>query len=317
MLMRCSRGEGVIVGGGMDKSLSIQQIRYFIAVVEYRNFTAAASSLYISQPALSKSIKQLEEDLGVQLIERSFHAICLTEAGSVFYDASVQFLNQYSDFLYDFKNRAFNPAYGRTKISIAGAILDAFFSDVICQFCREHPDIRVDIYDGDMEQIVKDLTEGVTDTGIIMLPYEQQDSFKIIPIIHDECHVVVHHTHPFAECDSVDIKRLVGKRIFTTSEYSKLYHTFVSICQSHNVEPDIVYRCSVPKVLLNLAALNLGAAILPRPVVIRNITSELVHKPLLPTVPWEVGLMYSKKRYISPATNLIIKYIQSYFNNAD
>lgn len=78
--------------------MDVQHLKYFVAVVNCRNFTKASEQLMVTQPMLTRVIKQMEEELGVKLIERTSKSFAMTDVGAMFYRRSVEFLARYQDF---------------------------------------------------------------------------------------------------------------------------------------------------------------------------------------------------------------------------
>ena len=120
--------------------MELRHLRYFVAVAEEKSFNKAAVRLYISQPPLSRQIKQLEEEIGVTLIDRENRPLKLTEAGEFFYDHAIQILKKSDDL------RAMTIRKGNfdntLSIGFVSSILYGILPKVIARFREVYPNVE-------------------------------------------------------------------------------------------------------------------------------------------------------------------------------
>ena len=144
--------------------MDLRQLRYFVAVATTRNFTRAAEQMHIAQPPLSRQIQQLEEELGVQLIQRNSRPVRLTEAGRLFYEQSLQVLQKVDQM----KTGARQAASGqRQSISIAyvASTLYGGLPMLVRMFRQRYPDTDVHLVDLRSVQQMAELKTGRIDLG--------------------------------------------------------------------------------------------------------------------------------------------------------
>ncbi|HAG44359.1 MAG TPA: LysR family transcriptional regulator, partial [Clostridium sp.] len=127
--------------------MSIRNLTYFVEVAKEKNFTRAANNLHLSQPALSKVIKNLENDLKVQLIDRQGKQFKLTDAGEIFYnncETALETINKELEKLYD----SVNFQKGKIIVGIPPVIGTAIFPTLLSNFKKTYPDIEIILIEG-------------------------------------------------------------------------------------------------------------------------------------------------------------------------
>lgn len=132
--------------------MDIRQLTYFIEVGKYKSFTKASKSLHLSQSTLSKVVKSLEEELNVELIDRSAKKIKLTEAGEIILAEGEKIMESLEDIsvhLYDLMNLR----KGKIKLGIPPIIGFLFFPKIIKEFNELYPDIKIQIFEDDSKTV--------------------------------------------------------------------------------------------------------------------------------------------------------------------
>ena len=147
-------------------SVELRHLRYFYEVANEMNFTRAAEKLNIAQPPLSKQIKDLEEELGVQLFERRPHFLALTPEGTVFKQYAGQIL-ELADRSKEAVREMGSGLNGTINISaVEGGSTQRMLSKWILEFSKDHPAVRFNIWTGSSDEIVTRLRDGLCDFGI-------------------------------------------------------------------------------------------------------------------------------------------------------
>lgn len=160
------------------KYMELRHLRYFVAVAQEKSFNKAAERLFISQPPLSRQIKQLEEEIGVLLIDRDNRPLKLTEAGEFFYGHALQILAQ-SDNLRAMTTR--KGSFDNTlSIGFVASILYGILPKVIARFRQVYPNIEIKLYELNSWQQMQALTEGKIDVGFGRLLFEDASTRRIL-----------------------------------------------------------------------------------------------------------------------------------------
>ena len=293
--------------------MDIQHIRYFLAVARHESFSKAAEELFVTQPILTRCVKNLEKELQVQLIERSTKHFTLTEAGRLLLCQGNQLLQQHRDIYRQMADMAGGQA-GELRISGPGVLLDMYFPKLVTQFRKAHPGVRITIRESGTRTVVQDVIDGSADIGLVMLPLADPEHLQIIPIVKDEIHVLVHKDHPLAKQDRIHIRQLEGLDLITYNESTTLYHAFEKLCKQAGFSPAIAYQSMMPGFILDILSYGDCAGVFPAPMLRQANRPELVSVPLEPQFPWQIAMITKKDRYVSNATESFLTFTQNFLS---
>lgn len=152
--------------------MNLSQAEYFLTVAEKKSFTLAAKSLYISQPALSKQISLLEQELGIKLLIRNNKMVCLTEAGKAF-QSDLQNIMEHLTLAKERAVQIGNQTQKQIRIScFDGVVMDDFLPDILKNIRQIIPEIQIDLERGNFKDIRQQLIDHDTDL-IFTLDFEQ------------------------------------------------------------------------------------------------------------------------------------------------
>ncbi|MBQ9607547.1 MAG: LysR family transcriptional regulator [Lachnospiraceae bacterium] len=166
--------------------MELRHIRYFMAVAEEMNFTRAAEKLCIAQPPLSRQIKDLEDELGAKLFERSPHSLHLTEEGLLFKQYARQILELESKSKDDISEMS-SGLHGRIYIATVEGYGPHLLAGWISAFHKANPHVQYDFWTGTTDEIVNRIHKGLCDLAIVMEPFSDP-----------ELNSVTVHTEPWA-----------------------------------------------------------------------------------------------------------------------
>ena len=148
--------------------MEIHHLRYFVEIARNKSFTRAAEQLYITQPMLTRVIKQLEEELDAKLIERTSKSFRLTDVGEAFYLQAQDLLLRYND-LYRTIDDVRSVRSGEVRLSTPGVLLDMYFAPLLAQFRNKFPGIDINIVEEGSKLVVKAVLSNQADLGMVML----------------------------------------------------------------------------------------------------------------------------------------------------
>ncbi|WP_026402282.1 LysR family transcriptional regulator [Actinomadura rifamycini] len=182
-------------------------LRYFVTVAEEGNLTRAAERLYVSQPALTKQIRQLEARLGVRLFTRSRAGMALTDPGRALADRAPALLDGWDDAW-----RATKAASRRAaRVLYVGYLASAANEAtprIIAEFVRRRPGWRVEMRQSPWSAPAAGLDEGTVDVALVRLPFPGQDGFHVRVLITEPRHVVLPAAHPLAAREIVALREV-------------------------------------------------------------------------------------------------------------
>ncbi|WHX77655.1 LysR family transcriptional regulator [Priestia flexa] len=288
--------------------MDIRELQHFMEVVNQKSFTKAASAIHLSQPALSKIVKKLEEELGVDLFDRSTRKLTLTDAGQVVYNQSqklVSTLHELHALLDDLRHLP----TGEIKIGIPPLIGTIVFPMIAKKFTKKHPQVTLELVELGAKRIVELVESEQVDLGIIVLPV-QNPMFHIYPFVQEEFNLYIHHKHPLAQKQIVSLSELKEEPFILFSKDFSLHDRIIHECIEAGFQPKIAYESSQWDLIIELVASELGIAILPKSVY-PKINNPLIRSiPISsPTPMWELGIILKKERYMSFATRELLSFL--------
>jgi len=167
--------------------MDVKQAQYLMEIEEKRSISKAAESLYISQPALSKYLKQLEEKLGISIFDRD-HDMKPTDEGAVYLAYIHRYVADYKQTIEHINNMK-NQISGNLYLGIPSVRLDSFFADFMSQFIQQYPSIHVDLIAEPIANILKYLEAGRIDI-VCMLPMTENPNLLYTPLISEDLFIV-------------------------------------------------------------------------------------------------------------------------------
>lgn len=188
--------------------MELRQLKYFSRAYELQNFTEAARQLHISQSTLSQQIRQLEDELSVQLFDRVGKKVVPTEAGSAFYPYACRTMTDAENgrqIIRDLKGIRTGELHVGVTYSLGG-LLTAALSD----FTVSYPGIRVLITFGTSEELTGRLSEGSIDLALSFKPEGLHEAFDTMLLFSSELRFIVHSSHPMAGLDAVGLRKISG-----------------------------------------------------------------------------------------------------------
>jgi len=272
--------------------MDLRHLRYFIAVAEEQHFTRAAERLHMAQPPLSQAIRQLESELGVELLHRSTRSVTLTPAGEAYLERARDVLHAVGD-ASEHARRVAAGVVGHLVIGCVGSATYSLLPQLSRGLARELPGIDF-AFRGEMlvpDQIAA-LRAGDIDIALLRPPVSDL-GLVVEPVRHDRLVVALPESHPLASAARVRVKQLAGCDLIVHSadRRSMMYGVALRLLRGAGIEPHIRHEVGETSTLVTLVAGGLGVAIVPEPV--RALRLEgVVYRPLVQpaeTVPLAVA----------------------------
>jgi DNA-binding transcriptional LysR family regulator len=209
--------------------MELRHLRYFVAVAEEQNITRAAARLRVSQPPLSRQIRDLEDELGVELLTRSAHAVRLTEAGRHFLGEAKAVLQRAEQAVGSTKDVA-RGLQGDIDIGYAPSLSVDLLPRALQLFQHECPGVRARLHDLTTEELVAGVRDGELNVALVIRPASAAlrglsfDILRAYPV-----RVAVSPSHALARSRGVELGRLRSERLigFTRKDYPE-YHAWVT-----------------------------------------------------------------------------------------
>jgi DNA-binding transcriptional LysR family regulator len=292
--------------------MELRDLKSFIEVANYKSFSKAAAHSYLSQPALSKAVKKLEEELHVELFERSRRELKLTDAGKIVYQQAVKALLPLSE-LTTLLDELMNIEVGEIKMGIPPLIGTLFFPSIARNFNELYPKVSLELVELGAKRIGDLVEEGQIDLGIIVLPSDQT-KFNVTPFIKDEFVLFVHKDHYLAHQNTVHLNQLKNESFILFSHEFTLHDYIRQACIDAGFTPIVSYRSSQWDLIIELVASQLGITILPKSIYYKQNNPNIKIIPLTESaLVWELGIITKKDSYHSFALRELLKLLAKGF----
>lgn len=243
--------------------MELRHLLYFQAVAEELNYRKAAERLYISQPGLSRQIKQLEELLGVQLFERDKKHVELTVAGVYFKD-EVDFVINHLESAKNQLKLINSGKVGELRIGFLGSASNRVLPDLLTKLNSEQPLITTSLEELSNSAQVEMIQKDKLDMGFVRLA-SVPDDLVMKPVLRDSFSLVVPESHPIPVQDFKSISQFRDDSfILFSSDYSNYYYEqILSICKDSGFSPKIRHKSVHALTIFRLVENGLGVAIVP------------------------------------------------------
>lgn len=277
-------------------------LKYFLTVAREENITRAADILHISQPALSRQMMQLEEELGTQLFVRGRHSTTLTEDG--------MFLRRRAQEIVDLTEKTEREFLtGKEEISGTisigsgeGAVM-RFLANIMREFSVLYPDVRFDLYSSDADHVKERLERGTLDIGIIIGNSDLSKYESLVLPVKERWGVIVPAKCPLSKKEYITREELVGHKVFVAkrgvsqgvSDWFGKYYGKMEIYATYN----LLYNAAV------LVDSEIGAALCIEGAVSLYNSPNVIFKPFSPELTVQNTLIYKAQ----PMTRTVAKFI--------
>ena len=242
--------------------METRQLRYFVAVAEERHFGRAAQRLHMAQPPLSHQIKQLEDQIGTQLLVRTTRKVDLTPAGELLLIRARMVLAGIEQLEQDVRLVG-RGARGVIRIGFSGSATYSLMPRIVESARRSLPDVRLNIQ-GEMltPQMEEALEEGRLDMAVLRPPV-QSDDLELNLLEQDELVVALPEAHRLASLGTLNLCDLSGEQYICYSQTSAVNSIFLEACRKAGFRPDVVQEARETSTLLSFVSAGMGIALVP------------------------------------------------------
>jgi DNA-binding transcriptional LysR family regulator len=241
-------------------NVDVRHLRAFVAVAETENFTRAAQRLLISQPSLSYTIRQLENDLGLRLFSRTTRSTVLTREGAWFLPEARAILDRLDETLAT-ASRMARGELGQLRVGYLIGAAVAQVPDILRAFARRYPAVGVEPREYDFGAPNGGLDTGETDVAIVRPPLDLPGALSY-PMLTEPCVACVPERHPIARDATVSVERLVSEPI-VAAPGSGVWRDYWLLAGFRDEPPNVVYEAATFEAELQAVALGRGLSIVP------------------------------------------------------
>ncbi|WP_077328459.1 LysR family transcriptional regulator [Virgibacillus siamensis] len=286
--------------------MDIRQIEYFAEVARQLNFTKAAAVLHISQPSLSKTMKNLEDELDVTLFYRGTKQLELTDAGQAFLINAKNVLDAFENLTTEL-NDVIDLKRGEIKIGIPPIIGAAFFSKLISRYKETYPSINIRLTEVGSNTIKAGVSDGELDIGLVCNLPVQKENFETIKLLKDPLMLIAHKDNPLAWEKEISFSQIAEEPFILYRHDFSLHDKIIHACDKHGFYPNVVCESSQKDFMVEMVEAKLGIALLPSKICEHINSDQIITVPFhKPVVNLELGMIWKKNKYLPFAVRQFI-----------
>lgn len=243
--------------------MEVRRLHYFLAVARELHFGRAATSLHISQPALSQQVKQLERELGAQLLERTTREVRLTPLG-VQVAEQASFLEDAESLVVNSLDELVSGRRGALRIGFVPSAAFGLLPRLVAPFARDHPNVRLDLRETPSQKQLELVTHRRLDLGLVRDLNHVGEATQI-PLVHEALVFACPEGHPATEYDRVPLASMANERfiVLPARVAPAMSRVITDLCKRAGIELDMALEALAFPTTLGLVASGMGVAIVP------------------------------------------------------
>lgn len=241
--------------------MNLRALQYFVKLADLRHFSKAAEACYVSQPTLSTQIKKLEDELGVQLVERSPKNIMLTPVGEEIADRARLVLSDI-DQIRAVARRSGNPADGVLRLGLFPTLAPYFLPHVVPGIRARYPNLTLQLAEEKTETILSMLRQGGLDAGVLALPINGE-GLAMEPLFAEPFVVALPGEHPLAQRDHITMADLEHTELLLLEEGHCLREHALEVCALAGAHERVDFHATSMETLRQMVAASVGITLMP------------------------------------------------------
>ena len=285
--------------------MEIQQLYYYMELCNQKNFTEAGYACNMTQGALSKQIRKLENELGITLIRRNTRKFELSKEGEIFLSYAKKMTGTYEEML---KNVQKNQ---EIKIGCMPVLAPYHFARLVADFRKEYPDIKLVID----ERIASEIQENSDRYDFLILRenmMEDQKKFRFSPLYDDKLCAVLYEKHPLYGRDRLQLKELKDDVFIFPERGSGSYEVFYKSCEKAGFEPKIAFEFPQANTIMSFVSEGVGVTITFSTVYREAKCAGVKMIPLEDELHSVISLFYRKNKPLDYAKKQFLNYVREH-----
>lgn len=298
--------------------MEFRVLRYFLTVAREGSMTAAADVLHVTQPTLSRQLKDLEQELGKKLFIRSSHSVILTDEGMLLRKRAEEIIDMVDKLDAEFSSMEETIS---GDVYIGGGETDAMkqIARVVKDLQLSYPNIRYHLYSGNEDDVTERLDKGLLDFGILIQPADVSKYNHINIPAKDVWGVVMRKDSPLAFKDTIQAVDLLNVPLICSRQAMKPTLSKNEFVNWFGEDFDKLNVVTTYNLAYNAAIMveeGIGYAVTIDKIVNTSSDSNLCFRPLKPRLESGLNIVWKKHQVFSAAADMFLKEIQAKFSNS-
>ena len=295
--------------------MTLNQLKVFYQAAKRGNLTLAAEDLFITQPAVTKSIQRLQEYYDVKLMNRFGKKLFLTDVGEVLFEIAEKIFDlekHVEERINEFKSQKM----GHIRIHACESFGDYYFPVIMNRFCKDYPQVKISVSIFPTKQIIENITELECDIGFISYTIEN-DRISTQELVEDQLVLIVPPRHRITKIQNLSPSDLESESIIVHELESTPFKVIQSYIEKYNITISTTLELSGNRAIKRAVESNLGIALISRKIAEEEIQNgQLIALPL----PGEIikrkyFLATHKEKYISDVLQNLINFSKEWSKN--
>ena len=280
--------------------MTLQELRYLVAVARERHFGRAAERCFVSQPSLSVAIRHLEEELGVVLFERSRGEIGITEIGRQVVAQAERALEEAAR-VKQVAAAGKDPLFGALRLGVIHTIAPYVLPELVAAVRTRAPHMPLDIEENQTGHLDRMLREGTLDVALLALPFESP-GIEVMPVYTEHFTLIVPLRHPWARRRQISTAALKDENLLLLGAGHCLRDQVLEACHQSPSGSEAGRQGNSLETLRSMVASGLGMTVLPATAMTARYVSRLIREvPFAPPVPQRTVVLAARRGFYRPA----------------
>lgn len=279
--------------------MELRALRAFVEVVRQGGFSHAAKAVFSTQSTVSKAVKQLEEEIGVPLLDRLGHRSTLTAAGEIVYRRALRMLAERDDLVAELDELR-GLKRGTLRLGLPPVGSSTLFAPLFAAYRSRYPGVDIRLVEHGSRRLEELLLAGDIELGASLLPVSAEFDWQAVR--RESLVVLIHKENKLAHGTSLDLANAKDQPFILFETGFALNRVVLDACQRRGFTPTIAARSSQIDFIIELAAAGLGIAFMPRMIAEQRAPRSLAQLPLAePNTDWHVAMIWRRGGYLSHA----------------
>ena len=289
-------------------NVTVKQLRGFVAIAHTGSFAEACEQLHVSQPALSVSIRKLEEATGGLLFSRSTRSVALTPEGREFLPVAKRLLGDWSEGLEDLR-QLFTLQRGKISVAAMPSYASNCLPSVLAEYGQHFPNIAVTVLDVVMEEVIESVQSGRAELGITFRP-DMLDGVDFQPLFSDRFIAVLPPQHRLIEKPQLRLKDLLSGTLVALNRGSSTRQWTDELIVKARLQPPQIFEAYQLTTVGAMVAAGLGVGLVPALCAGQMSGLGAVCRPISgPSIEREVGVFTRRRHALSSAAQALLKLL--------
>ena len=259
--------------------MTLNELKFIVALAKARNFRKAAEACFVSQPALSLGVKKLEDELGVLLFERNRNDVTMTAIGERVIEQATRAIEE-ANRVKEIAKQGNNQLAGALRLGVIYSVGPYLLPEIIPILRKTAQEMPLIVEENITSNLETQLRNGVIDVAIVALPFDIP-GIKTMPLYEEEFVVVVPSAHEWASRTSIDASELANEKILLLNSGHCFSNQVLQACPKLSEKGEVLQGNSLDTIR-NMVASNLGLTVLPA-----SATISRYENPLIKVIPFK------------------------------